>query len=162
MFSFGQTPTFQSATPPFQSDESSILEVSEDKRALTMTFSELGVTVGDSQSPAPMSPRTFFLVLPLEGYDERAEIEFFCSAHVLTTEGATATLVFSVNGQTTVADFPANSEQSFTPSLKITGPSPSECRLCVFLLVGRDSQNSNSAASLNVLAIDAEILPRPR
>jgi hypothetical protein len=153
MFGFGQTPTFQS-------DEPFNFDVSEDKRALTMTFSELGVYVGDSQSPAPTSTHTFFLVLPLEGYDESAEIEFAVSAFVLTTEGATATLLFSVNGQTTVADFPENSEQSFTPSLKITGPSPSECRLCVFLLVGRDSKDPNPAASLNVLAIDANIPER--
>jgi hypothetical protein len=156
MFGFGQTPTFQS-------DEPFVLDVSDDKRALTLTFSEFEVSVGSSQSPAPMSTRAFFLVLPLEGYDERVEIEFFCSnAFVLTTEGATATLVFSVNGQTTVADFPANSEQSFIQPLKFTAPSPSECRLCVFLLVGRDSKNSNSEAFLRVPAIDAEILPRPR
>jgi hypothetical protein len=156
MYTFGQTPTFQSEEP-------FILGVSDDKRALTLTFSEFEVTVGGSNSPAPTATRAFFLVLPLEGYDERVEIEFFCSnAFVLTTEGATATLVFSVNGQTTVADFPANSEQSFIQPLKFTAPSPSECRLCVFLLVGRDSKDSNAEAFLSVPAIDAEILPRPR
>ncbi len=156
MFTFGQTPTHQS-------DEPFVLNVSEDKRALTLTFSEFEVTVGGSQSPAPTATRAFFLVLPLEGDYERVEIEFFCSnAFVLTTEGATATLVFSVNGQTTVADFPANSEQSFIQPLKFTAPSPSECRLCIFLLVGRDSKNSNAEAFLRVPAIDAEILPRPR
>ena len=104
----------------------------------------------------------FFLVLPLEGYDETAEIEFFCSdAFVLTTEGATATLVLSVNGQTTVADIPANSEHSFVHPLKFTAPSPSECRICVFLLVGRDSKNPNAEAFLSSSTIDAEILPRP-
>ena len=80
----------------------------------------------------------------------------------MTTEGATATIVFGVNGQTTVADFPANSEQGFDQVLKFTAPSPSECRLCVFLLVRRDSKNSNAEAFLSAPVINAEILPRTR
>ena len=88
------------------------------------------------------------------------EIEFFCSdAFVLTTEGATATLVLSVNGQTTVANFPEYAEQSFVHPLKFTALSPSECRICVFLLVGRDS-NSDAEAFLSSNVFDAEILPR--
>src|SRR5215217_9441827 len=157
MFTFGQTPTYQS-------DEKFDLAISDDKRALTLGFLEgFEVTVGGSKSPAPTATRAFFLVLPLEGYDdaERVEIEFFCSnAFVATTEGATATLVFSVNGQTTVADFPENSEQSFVHPLKFTAPSSSECRICVFLLVGRDS-NSDAEAFLSASVLDAEILPRP-
>jgi len=157
MLTFGQ--------PTFQSDEKFDLAISDDKRALTLGFLEgFEVTVGGSKSPAPTATRAFFLVLPLEGIEgghERVEIEFFCSnAFVVTTEGATATLVFSVNGQTTVADFPENSEQSFVHPLKFTAPSSSECRICVFLLVGRDS-NSDAEAFLSASVLDAEILPRP-
>jgi hypothetical protein len=157
MFTFGQTPTYQS-------DEKFDLDVSDDRRALTLRFSEgFEVTVGGSKSPAPTSTRTFLLVLPLEGDDERAEIEFIVTnAFVVTTEGATATIVVSVNGQTTFTDVPANSEQSFDQVLKFTAPSPSECRLCVFLLVGGDSKNSNAEATLSAPVINAEILPRPR
>ncbi len=154
MFTFGQTPTYQT-------DEKFDLSVSDDRRALTLRFTEFEVTVGGSKSPA--STRAFCLVLPLEGDDETAEIEFIVTnALVMTTEGATATIVLSVNGQTTVTDFPANSDQSFEQRLKFTAPSPSECRLCVFLLVGRDSKNSNAEAFLSAPVIDAEILPRTR
>src|SRR5215217_4498783 len=148
--------------PTFQSDEDFALEVSEDKRALMIRFTEFEVTARGSESPAPMSTRAFFIVLPLEGVDdENVEIEFFSiDAFVLTTEGATATLVLSVNGQTTVADMPANSDQSFVHSLKFTALSPSECRLYVFLLVGRDSKNPDSEAFLSSSVLDAEILPR--
>ncbi len=157
MFTFGQTPTYQS-------DEKFDLDLSDDKRALTLRFAEgFEVTVGGHESQAPTSTHAFFLVLPLEGGDERAEVEFLVTnAFVGTTEGATATMVLSVNGQTTVADFPANSEQSFDHVLKFTAPSASECRLSVFLLVGRDSNNSNAEATLSVPVIDAEILPRPQ
>ena len=157
MFTFGQTLTHQS-------DEKIDLSVSDDGRALTLGFLEgFEITVGGNESPAPTATRVFFGVLPLEGYDEkRVKIEFIASGFVLTTKGATATLVFSVNGQTTFADFPANSDQSFDQVLEFTARSPSECRLCVFLLVGRDSNNSNAEAFLSSGTINAEFLPRPQ
>jgi hypothetical protein len=54
------------------------------------------------------------------------------------------------------------SDQSFVQKLKFAAETPSECRLLVFLLVGRDSRNANAEAFLNVNSIDAEILPRAR
>ncbi len=154
MFTFGRTPTYQT-------DEELDLALSDDRRALTLRFSEFEVSVGGGSSPT--STRAFCLVLPLEGGNgETAEIEFIVTnALVVTTEGATATIVLSVNGQTTVADFPANTEQSYLQSLKLTAPSPSECRLCVFLLVGRDSRNPNAEALMNTTAIDANIPSAP-
>jgi hypothetical protein len=154
MFTFGQIPAYQS-------DESFQLGVSDDKRALTLTFSDLQATVGGSKSSAPRSTRVFSLGLPLEGDEKRVEIEFTVQGFILALEGATGSLVCSVNGQTTVADFPGASEQSLVQTLKFSAETPSEARLCVFLLVGRDSSNANAEAHLNVTSIDAEILPRP-
>lgn len=154
MFTFGKTPTYQS-------DGNFILNISNDGRALTATFSDLVVTVGGSKSPTPISTHVFHLVLPIEGDGEQIEIEFAIQGFALTLEGTTASIVSSVNGQTTVTDFLTNSEQSFTHQLKFAAPSASECRLSVFLLAGRD-KNSNAEASLNVLSIDAEFLPRPQ
>ncbi len=153
MFTFGQIPTYQS-------DANFELAVSDDKRALTLTFSDLQVTVGNSKSPAPMSTRVFSLVLPLQGDEKKVEIEFVVQGYSLTPKGATATMICSVNGQTTVADFPGSSDQSFEQKLKFAAETPSECRLCVFLVVGRDSKNPETAAYLNVTSIDAEFLPR--
>lgn len=155
MFTFGQIPAYQS-------DEKFELDVSDDKRALTLTFSDLRATVGGGKSLAPMSTRMFSLVLPLEGGEKRVEIEFIVQGFILAREGATATMVCSINGQTTVADFPGRSDQGFLQKLKFAAETPSECRLYVFLLVGRDSRNANAEAFLNVNSIDAEILPRAR
>jgi hypothetical protein len=155
MITFGQLPNKQGA-------EEFDLHFSDDKRALTLTFSDLQITVGNSKSPTPMSTRVFSLVLPLQGDDKRVEIEFIVQGYNLNPECATATMLCSVNGQTTVADFPGKSDQSFQQRLKFAAETPSECRLCVFLLVGRDSQNSSAEAYLNVTSIDAELLPRPQ
>ena len=155
MFTFSQIPTYQS-------NEKFDLDVSDDKRALTLTFSDLQATVGVGKSPTPMSTRAFSLVLPLEGDEKRVEIEFIAQGFILAPEGATATIVCSVNGQTTIADFPGGSDQSFVQKLRFAAETPSECRLYIFLLVGRDSRNANAEAYMNVASIDAEILPRPR
>ncbi len=155
MLTFGQIPTYQN-------DEKFELVVSDDKRALSLLLSDLQATVGGGKSPEPMSTRVFSLVLPLEGDEKRVEIEFTVQGFILSLEGATASIVCSVNGQTTVADFPERSDQSFVQKLKFEAAAPSECRLCVFLLVGRDSRNANAEGRLNVSSIDAEILPRPQ
>jgi hypothetical protein len=153
MVTFGQVPTQQGG-------EKYELAVSGDKRALTLTFSDFQATVGNGKSPAPVCTRMFSLVLPLQGDDKRVEIEFIVQGYNLTTEGTTATMICSVNGQTTVADFPGKADQSFQQKLKFAAETPSDCRLCVVLLIGRDSKNAGAAAYLNVTAIDAEFLPR--
>jgi len=142
------------------------VNISPDKRALTLTFPGAGaleVGVGGGKLAAPVSTRTFTFVVLLEGADKKksAEIEFLVQGQIVTTKGATATVVSSVNGQTKVANYRENSDESFVQKLKFVAKMPSECRLCVFLQVGRDSINADSEAYLNVSTIDAEILPRP-
>jgi hypothetical protein len=164
MFAFAPTPTFQSEErfEPRPAHAVPQLNVSDDGMALTLTFSALEVAIGGRTSAAPTATHAFFFVLPLESDDNgTVEIDFHVQGSVLTTEGATATVVLSVNGQTTVADFPANSDQSYLESLKFTAPSASECRLSVFLLVGRDSKNSDGEAFVNTLSIDANIPSTP-
>jgi hypothetical protein len=154
MVTFGQIPAKQGDVP-------FALDVAPDKRALTFTFSDLEIKVGGGKSPATTAARVAPFVLPLDGDDERAEIEFVVQGHIFTNEGATATVVCSVNGQTTVTDVPGEMEDSFVQKLTFAAEKPSVCRLCVFLLLGRDSKNADAEALLTVTSLDAEILPRP-
>ena len=154
MFTFGQIPT--------HGEWKSEIGVSDDKRALSITFADFQVTVGGGKSPAPLATRLYSLILPLEGGDTRAEIEFIVQGLVVAPAGATASIVCSVNGQTTVADFSKPSDESFVHKLQFAAERPRECRLCVFLMLGRDSKNTDVEAFLNVTSIDAELLPRPR
>jgi hypothetical protein len=154
MFTFGQIATDQS-------DVNADLVVSDDRRALTVSFSGFEVTADTGKSPTALSTRLFSLVIPVEGYDNRLEIEFGVSAFVATSAGGTASLVVNVNGQTTVADFPTADEKDFVQPLKLTADSATECRLLVLLVAGRGSKDASAAALLSVPTIDAEILPRP-
>ncbi len=144
----------------FQTDDNCQLGVSPDTRAFTLSCSNFQAVVGSTGTPAPIATRVYSLVLPLKGDGYGGEIEFALQGFVITTEGATATLIFSVNGHNTVVDFPANSEKSFTHQFKYSVGSESESRLNVFLLAERGSNGSD--AHIHVQSIDAEVLPRSR
>lgn len=155
MMTFGKIPAYQGT-------EKYDLGLSDDKRALTLTFSDFIAHAGGSGAKVPVASRLLNFVAPLEGDDKRVEIEIGINAGLLIQNGATATLVCSVNGQTATADFTGESEQSVVHKLKFSTDKPSECRLSVLLLVGQDSKSADSEGFLNVLTIDAEILPRPK
>jgi hypothetical protein len=154
MATFGRTPTFQS------SDEIDFA-VSDDGRAFTLLFVGSGFELDTGASEAPIATRLFSLVVPIEGDDERVEIEFIAGASVTLFDGATAASVLSVNGQSVVADLSAQDPaQDSETVLKYAADRPSECRLAFLLLAGRDSKNPNSNAVLAAQSIDAEFLPR--
>lgn len=148
-----------SEKPTYQSDDKFDLSVSDDRKAFTLTFDEFQVTADTGRSPLPMSSRSFYLILPLSNGDSADEIAFGISLVALTRESSTATIAFSVNGQTTVTDFPANTDQSLVQEVKFNPENASECRLALFVLTGRDSTNSQTGALLSVSTIDAEIRP---
>ena len=64
--------------------------------------------------------------------------------------------MFSVNDQTTVVDFPVNSESSFVQQLKYKAGNAADARITVFLLADRDSR-SGSSVQVNVASIDADL-----
>jgi hypothetical protein len=148
--------------PGKQGDAQYTLEVSADQRALAFAFSDLEIKVGGGKSPATTATRVASFVLPLEGEEERVEMEFIIQGYIATIEAATATVVCSVNGQTTLTDVPGPMSDSFVQKLTFAAKKPSACRLCIFLLLGRDSKNPNAEGILTVSTIDAELLPRPR
>jgi hypothetical protein len=156
MLTFGQLPTYQS-------DETVDVLISDDRRAFSLLFSGFEVLLGAEvgKSVAPIVSSVFSLAVPLEGDGERVEIAFASECLVKAEGGATATLLFSVNGQSTIVDLGANSDQEgFRQEFKFVGARPLECRLSAFLLIGRDSNDRNSQGILRVSSIDAEILPR--
>jgi hypothetical protein len=154
MLSFGQ---------PYKGSDKIDVGISDDKRALTITFSDMQLNLeGGGKSAQPIGTRVFTVMIPVGGDEEQVQIAFGLNGFALATEGTTATLVMSVNGKTVVRDIAAKSEESIVQELEFKGPRPAECRLCVFLLVGLEANNKSAAASLSVTAIDAEFLPRPK
>jgi len=91
----------------FNSDVEFALAVSDDKKAFTATFSGLGVSL-DPKSSTPVASRVFTFALPLSGATPDTEIPFFVSGFAFSEQAGNGHLVFSVNDQTMVADFPGS------------------------------------------------------
>ena len=145
---FGQAATFNT-------DVGFSLAVSPDKKAFTATFGGLEVTI-EGTSAAPIATRVFSFSVPLSGTDPGQEIPFTVQGHSASEKEATAHLVFSVNDQTTVVDFPVNSESSFVQQLKYKAGNAADARITVFLLANRDFK-SGSGVQVNVASIDADL-----
>lgn len=154
VFTFGEIPAYQG-------DVSFQAAVSDDRRAVTITFSDVTVELGNAPTDTALTAsRSLFLVLPLVGGPGRAEIELNLQAGILLTEGAHATLLSSVNGRSTVTDFLVEPDQTVVQALTLVADTPAECRLFAMLMVGRDSRFPEATALANLVSIDAEVLPR--
>ena len=145
---FGQAATFNS-------EVGFDLAVSPDKKAFTATFSGLEAVI-DGKSGAPVATRVFSFSIPLSGADPDYEIPFSVSGFAFSEKEANAHLVFSVNNQTSVTDFPAGSNSSFIQQLKYKPGDAAEARITVFLLADRDSK-SDSGVHVTVNAIDTDM-----
>jgi hypothetical protein len=147
------------AAPTFESDVAFAVDISPDKKAFTAAFNGLGVKL-DGKSAAPVAARTFSFILPLTGAAPGLEVPFFVQGFVLAEKGSNGHLVFSVNDQTVVADFPSGSDKSFVQQLKYKAGWSNEVRITIFLLADRDSA-SDAGVSLNVTTIDTDIAKHP-
>jgi len=140
----------------FTSDVGFNLAVSDDKKAFTASFSGLEVVLEGKSAP-PIATRVFSFTIPLSGTDAWQEIPFAVQGFVASEKEASAHLVFTVNNQSTVMDFPANSNTSFMQQLKYKPEDgAAETRITVFLLADRDS-TSDSAVHVNVSTIDTDM-----
>jgi hypothetical protein len=146
--------------PAFNSDVGFDIGFSEDKKAFTATFGGLVVSL-DAKGVAPIVTRVFSFALPLSGGNPDMEIPFFISGFVLSQEGANAHLLFSVNDQSMVVDFPKNSNNDFVQQFNYKVDSASELRISVLLLADRDSK-SGASVNLNILAIDTDTAKHQR
>ena len=123
--------------PTFANNIGFDIGVSEDKKAFTATFSGLDAII-DGRSASPVASRTFSFCIPLSGADSYEEIPFFVSGFAVSEKGANAHLMITVNDQTSVTDFPANSDGSFVQRLNYKPGAAAEARITVFLLADRD------------------------
>jgi uncharacterized protein YegP (UPF0339 family) len=151
---FRPAPTYASGGDDFQ------LSVSEDGQVFTLTFAGVQAVLPSGASPAPVAARLFSLVLPVDGGGNGVDISFRASGFALTTEGTSAYAVLSVNGDTSVEQFPSEGERDFVQELRLQAGPTCECGLAVSVLVERDAAHPEAAAHLNVLAVDAQINPR--
>ena len=146
--------------PVFSNDVGFSLAVSPDKRAFTANFSGLEAVIDGANIGVADRDADIFILIPLSDACPGQEIPFFVSGFAFSEKGANAHLMFSVNDQTAVTHFPANSNKEFVQQLKYKAGEAAEARITVFLLADRNSK-SDSAVHVNVTAIDTDILKHP-
>lgn len=144
--------------PPYQPGGEFTADVSEDRRAITLSLPDFQAKT-EAGSSAIMQTQIFTLILPVTGDGALLEVEFTVDGFALTDPGATATLVINVNGQSSITDFPGGTDRSFVEIVKLTTEKPAECRLCVMLLLSRASDIAANAGFINVPTINVEMLP---
>ncbi len=138
-------------------DDDFALDVSDDGQAFTITFSDIQAAADPSESPAPVAGRLFSLVLPVDGGSNGLGISFAVSGYAFTTEGARGYSVLSVNGQTSVEQFPPGTDREFVQELKFEAGPTCECGLAVSVVAERDAAYPDAVANLTISSVDAQI-----
>jgi hypothetical protein len=135
------------------------LSMSEDGQTLTFRFAEIQADVDAGKSPDLTVARVFSAILPVHGDGSDVTINFFVQGYAFTTGGADAYVVLSVNGQTAVQHFSAETDQDFDLQLIVKGVPTSQCHLAVVAVVQRDPANPDAVAALRPSTVDAAIQP---
>jgi hypothetical protein len=135
------------------------LSISGDGQAFTLTFAEIQADVDAGKSPDLVAARVFSAVVPVHGDGNDVAIAFTAQGYALATEDADAYALLSVNGQTAVQHFAAETDQSFEQQLIVKGVPTSQCHLAVVAVVQRDPACPDAAAMLRPSSVDAEIQP---
>ena len=137
-----------------------------DGKAFTVYFDDLEVTAdacstkplpGHTEPIHPTTPvvsRVATVVIPVTG-GSQIDTPIVVSGFAVTTEGGQATMLFSVNGQNTLVNFPKNTDRSFMETLKFSAASVPEIRLTVVLLA--ECNAPQGTAIIHVSAIDSDL-----
>jgi hypothetical protein len=129
-------------------------DVSGDRRALTTTFSDL--QVGLAAEDAPDTSRSMRMTIPLTDGVEGETLYVHAQGYSLANEHATARLTLRARGQAVVQRFPAGSDDSFLTTLELPAVPGATYELSAMVEV-KERADSEGAAYLNILSIDAEI-----
>jgi hypothetical protein len=133
------------------------LRASDDARAVTFTFSDLEVKVGD-QEFATLTSKVAWMPLPLRGEGDPVRVEVSVSGYVFSSSTSGASLVFRLSGAQTSIDFPPRSDRSFVASLNCSSADVrGQVDVLVCLVAQRDDGKADPAV-LNVLAVDARLV----
>jgi hypothetical protein len=130
--------------------------VSDDRRALTTTFSDREVEVGDGGSKNCDATLSFAMTLSLTDGAEGETLRLHVQGYAFVQGGARAQLTLKANGQVRVKDFPAGSNDSYLQTLQLPAIPATTYQLSGVVELHQDP-DTGGAAYVNVLSIDAEI-----
>ena len=130
--------------------------IASDRRALTTTFSDLEVTVGNGEVTEPDAARSFSMTLPLTDGAKGETLRFHAQGYVFTRDGATARLTLRGGGRVTVKDIPADANFDLLQTLELPASPATTYQLSADIELHQHG-GTGGDGYLNILAIDIEI-----
>jgi hypothetical protein len=124
-----------------------------DHRALTTTFSDREVQVGNPGDP-PDASRSFSMTLPLTDGARGETLRVYVQGYALAAEGASARLTLKLNGQVKVRDYPSGWDDEVFETLELPAIPATTYQLSGVVGVHQDP-GTDGGAYLNVLSVDA-------
>ena len=153
----GDTPEFGSA-PSFISAVQMIHEVSEDKKAIGINFSNFGAALVPRGSPVAM--QTLSVVLPLKNMQAGARITGGVLGNGVMDPGTRSTLIFRAAGVSLAFDqLFAPGEDGFTKEINLPVPPGEDLRITIIVALEGSPTDPNAEAAVNVTALDLELAP---
>jgi hypothetical protein len=132
--------------------------ISPDRQALTTTFDDLQVEVGNGQVTNCDATRSYTMTIPLTGGGHRSVLRFHVQGYAFVAKGVTARLTVRGNGRTTARDFPAGTDDSFLQTVELPATPGTSYRLESVVELHQDPGTYRTAGYLNVVSIDVEIV----
>lgn len=142
--------------PVASQDSTYTISIDPDGTTFTIVFSNIQAGVGDVALDPSYRP-TFALTLPLTDGAHNSTVTFYASGYAFVTKGATARLIFSVNGHTAVKNFSAGWDDEYIQQLKLPAIPASECQLSLDLEVNQVPGSPDGTAQIGVSSIDGNI-----
>ncbi|TMJ04226.1 MAG: hypothetical protein E6G97_06885 [Alphaproteobacteria bacterium] len=154
----GDAPEFGNA-PSFITDTLMTHAVSEDKKAITITFGNF--TNALVPNGPPVSVRTFTVVLPLKNVPAGATLTGGLQGVTVMQPGTSAMLIFRAGGVSHVFEplLGPGETDSFTKPINIAVPERGDLRMTIIVALEGSPTDPKAEAVVNVTAVDLEIGP---
>ena len=131
--------------------------ISPDRQALTTTFDDLQVEVGNGKVTGCDATGSYTMTIPPTGGGHVAALRFHVQGYAFVAKGVTARLTVRGNGRTTTRDFPVGTDDSFLQAVELPAVSGTTYRLETVVELHQDPAVHETAAILNAVAVDVEI-----
>ena len=131
--------------------------ISPDRQALTTTFDDLQVEVGNGKVTDCDATRSYTMTIPLTGGGHVAALRFHVQGYAFVAKGVTARLTVRGNGRRTTRDFPVGTDDSFLQTVELPATPGTTYRLSTVVELHQDPGTYRTAGYLNVLSIDVGI-----
>ena len=141
------------ATTP--SDNTVETAISDDRQALTTTFSAFEVTI-DEESAEPSATKSFSMTLPLTDGATGDVVGFHVQGFAFAEAGAAARVTLRGGGKVRVRDFPSGVDKDVVESLWLPATPGITYQLSVVIEIHKDAAGGGDGY-LNAVAIDVGI-----